>query len=228
MRKALIATLVLAVLAVAGLAAACHQGEEGYFSPQFTPDGSAVVVVVRDARALVLGLGYDMLTPPAHVRVTRDRFSIARVAVADGRVEALIAVSSLADRRHVDSRPIGRVSTAAPRRSCDGPRQRRSSTRSASPCRASRRARRMSCAARWDAEKAVWIERRALGTGMGRHGRRRNFAIQRRPRSPRRPRRRRHAMCCRHRDQGARQRAADPGDGGMPSRRTQMAMQSPP
>lgn len=83
--------MVLAVLAAAGLAAACRHTDVGYFSPQFTPDGSAVVVVVRDARALVVGLGYDMLTPPAHVRVTHDRFSIARVAVADGRVERLHA-----------------------------------------------------------------------------------------------------------------------------------------
>jgi hypothetical protein len=88
-RKALIAMLVLAVLSMAGLAAAVRHVDLGYFSPQFTPDGSAVVVVVRDARALVLGLGFDMLTPPAHVRVSHDRFSIARVTIANGRVEAL-------------------------------------------------------------------------------------------------------------------------------------------
>jgi hypothetical protein len=81
--------LVLALLGAAGLATACRHSNLGYFSPQFTPDGSAVVVVVRDARALVVGLGYDMLTPPAHVRVTHDRFSITRVAIADGRVETL-------------------------------------------------------------------------------------------------------------------------------------------
>ena len=89
MRKALIATLVLTLLGAAGLAAACRHSDVGYFSPQFTPDGSAVVVVVRDARALVVGLGYDMLTPPAHVRVTHDRFAITSVAIAGGRVEAL-------------------------------------------------------------------------------------------------------------------------------------------
>lgn len=89
MRKALIAALVLTVLGAVGLAAACRQGDVGYFSPQFTPDGSKVVVVVRDARALVVGLGYEMLTPPAHVRVTHDRFSITSVTIADGRGEAL-------------------------------------------------------------------------------------------------------------------------------------------
>lgn len=89
MRKALLALVALVLLATVGLAAAARHAEVGYFSPQFTPDGSAVVVLVRDARAFVLGLGYEMWTPPAHVLVTRDRFALARVTVADGRVETL-------------------------------------------------------------------------------------------------------------------------------------------
>ena len=91
MRKALVTILVLALAGLAALAAAVRHGAEGYFSPQFTPDGEAVVVVVRQARALVLGLGYDMWTPPARVRVTHDRFSIVRVAVADGGTKTLQA-----------------------------------------------------------------------------------------------------------------------------------------
>ena len=47
-RKALIALAVLMAVAVAGLAATVRHGEVGYFSPQFTPDGSAIVVVVRE------------------------------------------------------------------------------------------------------------------------------------------------------------------------------------
>ena len=89
MRKALIAVLVLALLGTAGLVAAVRHSADGYFSPQFTPDGAAVVVVVRQARALVLGLGFETFTPPAHVRVTRDRFSLVRVRIADGRIETL-------------------------------------------------------------------------------------------------------------------------------------------
>ena len=81
--------LVLALLGTAGLVAAVRHSDVGYLSPQFTPDGAAVVVVVRDARALVLGLGYQMWTPPARVLVTRDRFSVVRATLADGRAETL-------------------------------------------------------------------------------------------------------------------------------------------
>ena len=89
MRKVLVAIVVLALLGAAGLIAAVQRSADGYFSPQFTPDGAAVVLVVRQARALVLGLGYEMFTPPARVRVTHDRFSIVRVVIADGRIETL-------------------------------------------------------------------------------------------------------------------------------------------
>ena len=89
MRKALIAILVLALAGLAGLVAAVRHRGEGYFSPQFTPDGDAVVVVVRQTRALVLGLGYEFWTPPARVRVTHDRFSIVRVGIADGGIKTL-------------------------------------------------------------------------------------------------------------------------------------------
>ncbi len=89
MRKALVAIVVLALLGTAGLVATVRHGAEGYFSPQFTADGAAVVVVVRHARAWVLGLGSEMLTPPARVLIARDRFSIVRVTVDDGRIETL-------------------------------------------------------------------------------------------------------------------------------------------
>ena len=88
-RKLLFALLALALLAMACLAAVARHGAEGYFSPQFTPDGAAVVVVVRQARAWVLGFGYEMWTPPARVLVTRDRFSVVRVDLADGRRQTL-------------------------------------------------------------------------------------------------------------------------------------------
>jgi len=88
-RKALTAILVLVVLGTAALAAAVRHSADGYFAPQFTSDGAAVVLVVRQARAVVLGLGFETFTPPAHVWVTRDRFSIVRVAIADGRIETL-------------------------------------------------------------------------------------------------------------------------------------------
>ncbi len=89
MRKALIALAILAAVSAAGFAAFTVHAESGYFSPQFTPDGAAVVVVRREVRALVFGLGYEMFTPPARVWVQHDRFSILRIAIADGRTDVL-------------------------------------------------------------------------------------------------------------------------------------------
>jgi hypothetical protein len=92
MRRWLLALAVVAALALVGLGAACSVHERGFLSPQFTQDGAAAVVIVRDTRAFVLGLGYELLTPPAHTRVLRDRFSIARIRLADGRVETMLAL----------------------------------------------------------------------------------------------------------------------------------------
>ena len=88
-RKVLAAILVVALAAAVAVVAAVRHGADGYLSPQFTPDGKGVVVVVREARALVLGLGYQMWTPPARVLVTRDRFRVVRVGLDDGRIETL-------------------------------------------------------------------------------------------------------------------------------------------
>jgi hypothetical protein len=90
MRRWLYALAALMLLASAGLVLACSVHERGYLAPRFTPDGSAAVVVVRDTRALVLGFGYELFTPPARTLVLRDRFSIARIRLADGRVDTLL------------------------------------------------------------------------------------------------------------------------------------------
>ncbi len=79
----------MVALAAVGLAAACAIHERGYLSPQFSPDGSSVVVIARDTRALVFGLGFETFTPPARTRVLRDRFSLLRIHLADRRVEVL-------------------------------------------------------------------------------------------------------------------------------------------
>ena len=41
MRKVLVAVVVLALLGAVGLIAAVRRSADGYFSPQFTPDGAA-------------------------------------------------------------------------------------------------------------------------------------------------------------------------------------------
>jgi hypothetical protein len=74
--------------AALALAAALHSAT-GWFSPVFTPDGRSVVVVVRESRAVVVGLGYESLTPPADVWILRDRFSLRRIDVATGKIEVL-------------------------------------------------------------------------------------------------------------------------------------------
>jgi hypothetical protein len=89
MRKALLAAALAVLLASAGVAAACRQHDTGYFAPRFTADGSAVVMIVREARAMVTGLGYETFTPPARSRVSRDRFSLVRVRLADRKAEVL-------------------------------------------------------------------------------------------------------------------------------------------
>jgi hypothetical protein len=83
----------LACLVALGLAALIvwftSDATEGYYSPVFTADGRAVIAIRREARALVLGLGYESLTPPARVHVRADRFSIVRVDRSTGALSVL-------------------------------------------------------------------------------------------------------------------------------------------
>jgi hypothetical protein len=89
MRKWLLVPVGLALAGTAALVPACYKRDRGYFAPRFTPDGRAVVAVVRDSRAVVTGLGYEMFTPPARVYVARDRFSIVRIGLDDRRIDVL-------------------------------------------------------------------------------------------------------------------------------------------
>ena len=66
-----------------GLAGVSH--ETGYFTPVFSPDGASVLTVKRDARALIAGPGLEFFTPPASVRLQRDRFELLRIRVSDGQ-----------------------------------------------------------------------------------------------------------------------------------------------
>jgi hypothetical protein len=58
----------------------------GYLSPVFARDGRSVYAVVRDARAMVTGFGREFFTAPASVRLLRDRFTLIKVALEDGRI----------------------------------------------------------------------------------------------------------------------------------------------
>jgi hypothetical protein len=58
---------------------------DGYFSPVFAPDGKTVFAIVRDVLATKVGFGHQFFTPPATVRLHRDRFKLIRLQVSDGR-----------------------------------------------------------------------------------------------------------------------------------------------
>jgi hypothetical protein len=90
-----IATAALAVVAalairVTGAAGVPH--ETGWLSPIFAPDGRSIYAVRRDVRAIVTGFGYSSLTPPATVRLLRDRIDIVSIRLSDGRVTVVEAL----------------------------------------------------------------------------------------------------------------------------------------
>ena len=90
--KIWLATLGLVALLAAGATAmAVSHHRRGYFAPQFTRDGQSVLVVEREVRAVVLGFGYEMFTPPAHVRILHDRFRLLQIRIADGHTTVLQA-----------------------------------------------------------------------------------------------------------------------------------------
>ncbi|MGB0747631.1 MAG: hypothetical protein ACPGO3_02705 [Magnetospiraceae bacterium] len=83
---ALAGVLVLAALA---LGAIRYESRTGYYGPVFDADGTGIYTIRRDARGIVLGFGWEMLTPPARVYVLTDRLSLRRISLADGAEEVL-------------------------------------------------------------------------------------------------------------------------------------------
>ena len=143
---------------------------DGYFSPQFTPDGDAVVVVVRagpgaGARPRLRDV-YAAGPRPGHAR------SILASCASPSPMVASRPSRPFPPRRlkATGFRPTDRACTAARRRICAGPRPTRSSTRSASRSRVSRPATPMSRAAGGMATKRQWIDSAPWErgyTGMG-------------------------------------------------------------
>src|SRR5215208_4991049 len=86
-RRWIVAMVAVFTLVIAGVVASQTQSEEGFLAPIFSPDGRSVFVVVRASRATVLGLGFDNLTPPAHIWIHTDRFTLRRSDLETGRVE---------------------------------------------------------------------------------------------------------------------------------------------
>ena len=65
------------------------RSHEGYFSPVYSPDGNAVYFIHRESQGLVTGLGWEFFSPPAHVFVWSDRFSLRKLDTASGQIDIL-------------------------------------------------------------------------------------------------------------------------------------------
>ncbi len=82
MRRAAIWLLLLAV-GLAFLLVSQTLREEGFYSP----DGSEVFFIAWETSGLVLGFGFECLSPPAYGFVWKDRLTLLRLRVEDGSVE---------------------------------------------------------------------------------------------------------------------------------------------
>ena len=89
MKKIILAIVLVLVVAAGLLLLAQVQSHEGYFSPVYSPDGREVYFIARETAGLVAGLGFETFTPPAHVFVWRDRFSLRKLDPETGNVEIL-------------------------------------------------------------------------------------------------------------------------------------------
>ncbi len=68
-----------------------HEDQRGYLAAVFAPDGQSIYAIERDVSATVLGFGYEFWTPPAKVRIHRDRFRLINIRLADGRASTVQA-----------------------------------------------------------------------------------------------------------------------------------------
>ena len=89
MRRVLIIVSAVVVLACVLIAA---RREEGVLAPAYSPDGGHIYFVRRSTTGLVLGLGYEIFTPPATVIVTSDRFELCRIQSDGKQLETLLSL----------------------------------------------------------------------------------------------------------------------------------------
>jgi hypothetical protein len=76
----------LAVAAAFAIGAIGIPRATGYFAPVFAPDGQSIYVIARRAVATVTGFGHTGFTPPASVRLHRDRFQLLNIRLSDGAI----------------------------------------------------------------------------------------------------------------------------------------------
>jgi hypothetical protein len=80
---------VLLVASVALLAWSLTTDQRGYLAAVFARDGQSIYAIEREVSATVLGLGYEFWTPPAKVRIHRDRFRLINLRLTDGHVSSI-------------------------------------------------------------------------------------------------------------------------------------------
>jgi hypothetical protein len=117
----------LAALAVVGviglqtsglLALEHHRGFEG---PVWAPGGQAVYYLERDTRGIVAGLGWELFSPPARVRILSDTLTLRRLDPASGRDEALHRLEVSPHIQRATARYRGRVFGLVRSRIAPGP-----------------------------------------------------------------------------------------------------------
>ena len=80
---------VMLVACVALLIWSLSTEQRGYLAAVFSRDGQSIYAIEREVKATVLGFGYEFWTPPAKVRMHRDRFRLINIRLADGRISTV-------------------------------------------------------------------------------------------------------------------------------------------
>jgi hypothetical protein len=91
LRWALLGLAVLVIAATLLTGALAFSSDRGYFAPVFSHDGQSIYVIRRDVSATIVGFGHEFWTPPAHVRIRRDRFALLNIRLADRQVTTVEA-----------------------------------------------------------------------------------------------------------------------------------------
>jgi hypothetical protein len=93
MRRVVLGLFLVFLLGVGIVAVATiPEHRTSFHAPIFTADGTAVVAMRRDLDLWVLGPGLEMLTPPARVRIRRDRYRLVSLDRQTGAERELTAL----------------------------------------------------------------------------------------------------------------------------------------
>jgi hypothetical protein len=94
MKRRVLITLLTLFMVGGVLLSTQIQEHRGYFSPVFSPDGRHTYFLVRQTKGLVTGFGWEFFSPPAHVFVWSDRFTLQRMPFGGGETQVLATFAS--------------------------------------------------------------------------------------------------------------------------------------